>query len=272
MIALPLLPLALLVGASPAPLTMAVQDVRAAYGPLWPDHPSLVYYPPDDVIFFRYRLTGVTLTAKRSPDLDETLELVDGAGKVVLSRHERNARGELYLGGDTLHWYSTLLLTKPVPPGAYTFRAALKNNLTGEVVRFERQVRLAPVAFAVQSIRFYRHRGANVLAPPEGRVGERLEVYVHVIGATPGPAGTDANGTLEVLDDTTGAVLKREGSVIKDAVPPPPGAPSDPSTTVYVGGELPLTAAGDFRLRFTVTDRVANKTLRCETRIRVTPP
>lgn len=252
-----LAPIVLLGTAASDESTLDIREVRAAYGPLWPERVSLDYYLPRDLIYFRYLLVGAKPTDKKRLDLDIDLKLTNSSGEVVFFKNTTN-EGEPLLVSRPLWCEAYLPLTESWPPGEYTVSVAVTDNVTAETATFERTIRIKSAEFAVQSVQFYYDSTGKVPAPARAQVGQTLFSRIIITGCESSEGKVEIAQKCKVLDAETKAVVKvTEATVLGKSVLPS-------SCVTFNGSSGRLLYPGHFILRFSITDRVANKTIRFE--------
>src|SRR5436190_1201595 len=110
----------LVLSGTTAQAKLQMVSIQAAYGPVGPERPSLVYYPGDEIVF-RYVLTGVQMNAKGEVDVDISLQVTDAAGQILLY-NASPAKAVAALGGGCLPGTARATLNDTLPPGAYRLR------------------------------------------------------------------------------------------------------------------------------------------------------
>jgi hypothetical protein len=260
-----LAPLVLILAAVTAQGKLELRDVQAAYGPVWPQRTSLDYYPPQDVIFFRFLITGAKLKDGGELDTDVEVKLIDGKGRVVLSQ-VTPYRGGTQFGGDPFLGYAFLLVTGTVQPGEYTFSATLTDNVSLETAGFERKVRITPPELAVQAVQLFHDPAGRIHAPAQATVGGRLYVRLNIVGFGSSEGKVDLTHKWEVVDAETKAVMPQPiEAAVRDAIPPGGG--------VFFNGDTgAFTRPGKFLMRSTITDRISSKTIQYELPLTVSAP
>jgi len=242
---------------------LELSNIQAAYGPLWPERRTLDYYPPDDLIFFRFSVTGLKTREENHLDLEITATLADSRGKVVLA-HTMPGGGPFTLIGGAQTLWAVLPIQSALSPGEYTFNVTLTDNIANKRVTFERKVRLRPPEFAVRAVEFFFDSEMRIPAPCRVQVGQTLYHRIKVSGENP---HMEVHQKLEIIDyETKVAVPKPWEATIKgDEVMLGLGA-------AFQGNTGMLTRAGRFILRCTLTDSIAKKTLTFEVPLHVMSP
>ena len=246
---------------------LEIRDVQASHGSLGPERKSAEYIAGDQV-FFRFTLAGVRTDADGRMRGEVRITVTDSKGEVV-TRSEAPSQQALALGGDTVPGVATVSLNLNMPPGVYEVAVVVTDLLARESAEFRRKVTCKPVEFALVRLRFYQDARGEAPARVGGTVRQALFIRMEAVGFDRSRGEIDVELELQVFD--------AEG---KPLMPRPVRAsahnekPEEVKTVdrVNLSAALPLTRAGDFVLRMTVTDTVAKKKVSFETPLRVTAP
>lgn len=272
------LTIALLFGAlSAAQAQLAIQNIQLCYGPLGPERPNLDYHHLDHVCF-RFTVTGARpddegianvhivtkLTALRPATQPPPPTWV--AGKCV--GNSERACAALLQFGPSFAEAVCFTLPKLLDPGEYTLTVSVRDDHTkGETASFERRLILLPEEFAICSPEFYYDADGQVEAPFGGMVGQKLHFQFNIIGIACSTGKKDIETRFEVLDAKTRQPLSKP--IVKTDQS---STPMLAQSAVRLSSMMPLDRPGDFILRITATDRLANKSANLEVPIRVSAP
>jgi hypothetical protein len=257
----------LALSASTAQAKLELSNIQCAYGPLLPERKALEFYP-EDLIFFRYLVTGVKVDAAGRVDAEAVVKLIDGDGKEV-AKNTVPFKARLSLGGDAFAGVAYLTLNEKQVNGLYTLSVTVSDLLGSEKASFQRDVQIRPAEFAIIRPRFSYDAEGRALAPVGGLVSQslffRIEAYgydrsqdrVHLVSSV---QVLDAAGK-ELLPEPLETVLKSEDAKLVQASP-----------VATFNGSLGLHRPGDFTLRITVNDKIGGKTAKLELPLRVALP
>ncbi|HEX5272550.1 MAG TPA: hypothetical protein VFW33_18760, partial [Gemmataceae bacterium] len=243
-----------LLAASPAPAALEISKVEACYGRLGPVRKSLDIYAYDE-IGFRFTVTGARSDDEGRADVEVAYTVLDDRGKEVTSKRVASLKGPLTFGTDSFPGYVSLWLTEP--PGEYTLKVTVKDNVAAAETGFERKLHLKETEFAIVSPQFFHDATHAVAAPAGGVVGQQLHFRLLVIGFDRSAGKLDEELVVRVFDKD------------KKELTPKPLRMTAEKTDEKVVKELPaidfsgwvmLTKAGEFTLRITVTDINTKKT------------
>lgn len=257
----------LLVAAAPAQAGLEIQNIQAAYAPLLPERKTLEYYS-QDLIYFRYLVTGAKTDDQGQVDVEAVVKLVDGNGKEV---HNQKVpyKGSLSLGGDTFAGAVYIALNEQLLSGTYKLTVEHTDFLGTTKAAFEREIKVKSTEFALVFPRFSYDPEGRVLAPAGGVIHQTLYFRIGTIGFDRSQDRVELVSHVQLLDAQGKELLpKALETVIKES-----DAKTVKSTNVAnFNGSLGLHRPGDFTLRITVTDRLGQKTAKFETPLRVTLP
>lgn len=259
--------LALSLSATAAQAQLAITKIEASHGRTGPVRQSLEYYQGDQV-FFRFVVSGAQMDKAGDLNVEISLVLVDAAGNKVFD-NRTPLKGTLALGGGTFLGEAQVDLGPNLTPGNYTLTVGIKDCLSKETASFERQFACKPAELAIIAVRFFHDAAGKAPAPVGGTLGQTLFFQHKAIGFDRRPTEIHMTMNYRLLDEKgkevtpqpfQTSVRTNDAEVIKGA------------THVDFQGELALNRVGNFTLRITVTDRVANKTCTFDAPLRVTTP
>jgi hypothetical protein len=262
---------------SAAQAQLAIQNIQPCYGPLGPERPNLEYHYLDHVSF-RFTVTGARpdeegianvhiitkLIAVRPAAQPAPTDWVDGK---VVGNSERGCAALLQFG-PTFAEAVCFTLPKLLHPGEYALTVSVRDdNAKGETVSFERKLILLPEEFAISSPEFYYDGDGQVEAPFGGMVGQKLHFQFNIIGIACSTGKKDIETRFEVLDAKTRQPLSKPIVKVDQSATPQLAQPCERLSSM-----IPLDRPGDFLLRVSAADRLANKTANLEVPIRVSAP
>jgi hypothetical protein len=257
----------LLLSAPPSRAKLEIRDIQACDGPLGPVRESLDYYPHDEANF-RFNIVGIQVDAEGKADGELTFSLKNDEGTVLLNEPSDLA-GLVALGGAAVPGTARVTLAGGVAPGRYTLTVTVRDRRSSETASFRRTLRVKPAEFAIVAPRFFFDADGKVPAPAGGVVGQTLYIRLGAIGFDRAGGKIDTEMALLLLDEKGRPLLPKplrkelvsdDADLVKQA------------NVVNFNAFLALNRAGSFRLRVDVTDRIAGKTARFETALRVANP
>jgi hypothetical protein len=259
--------LVLAVTATTAQAKVDITNVQSAYGPLLPERKALEFYP-QDLIYFRYMVTGAQVNSRGEVDCEAVVRLVDGNGKEVV-KNTVPFQGPLSLGGDSFAGAAYVVLKEQLINGAYTLTCTVTDNLASEKASFTREVRVKPADFAIVHPRFSYDADGKAQAPVGGLVNQTLFFHIGIFGFDRSQDRVDLVSSVQVLDDKGKELLPKPlETIIKSE-----DAKLVKETNVATfNGSLHLHRPGEFTLRITVTDKIGQKTAKIEFPMHVAAP
>jgi hypothetical protein len=257
----------LIVSAASAQAKLGIDNIQATYGRLGPERKSLDLYRYDE-LFFRFTVTGAKPDAEGKVDGSVLLQVLDGAGKVV-GENQTPAKGVLVLGGNSYPLSVSLPIGQQVPPGKYTVKITVRDNLSKESAAFQRKVTVKPLDLKIVRIQFYHDPEGKFAAPAGGTLGETLCFDLRVIGFD--------RSKDRILTEIAWQILDSDGQEVS-----PKGAAFDIRQDdakavkkwefLRYSNSFILNRVGKFTLRITATDRLGKKSTTFEVPIQVTAP
>jgi hypothetical protein len=245
---------------------MKIENVQAAYGPIWPERTPLVYYPSNDAVFFRFLITGADVSDGGDVDAEIVTELRDAEGKVLRHQEAPWKLGADY-GGGAVVGFAGMALHDAYPPGTYTLSVIVKDKHTSAVAQFERQLTFKGDDWAIVQAQFFSDPEYKQPTTLGGVTGEWKRYLLKVVGFDRGRV--DFAVKAQVLD-RKGVPVARPHEWSANLADP---AALTASGTLDIRGQLgTFTRPGDFLLRITVTDRARNKAATVEMPLSVTLP
>jgi len=257
----------LVLSATTAQAKLEIENIQSAYGPMLPERKALEFYP-QDLIFFRYMVTGAKVDERGQVDAEAVVKLIDGRGK-ELHKSTVPFKGPLSLGGDSFAGAAYVVLNDQFINGVYKLNVTVTDNQGSEKATFEREVRIRPAEFAIVHPRFSYDADGKAQAPVGGMVNQTLHFRIGILGFDRGQDRVDLMSSVQVLDDKGKELLPKPlETIIKSD-----DAKVVKTTNVATfNGSLHLHRAGDFTLRITVTDKLGQKTTKMEFPMKVVAP
>ncbi|MBY0527674.1 MAG: hypothetical protein K2R98_30025 [Gemmataceae bacterium] len=257
----------LLLSTTAAQAKLEIENIQSTYGPLLPERKELEFFP-NDLIFFRYLVTGAKVDERGQVDAEAVVKFLDEKGK-ELNKSTIPFKGPLSLGGNSFAGAAYVVLNDQYLNGTYTVNVTVTDNLASEKATFTREVRIRPVDFAIVHPRFSYDADGKAQAPIGGLVNQTLYFRLGIVGFNRGQDRVDILSSVQILDEKGKELLPKPLETnIKSEDPKVVKA----TNVATFNGSLHLHRAGDFTLRVTVTDRLGQKTTKIEFPLRVTAP
>ena len=241
-------------------------DIEACYGSLGPVRQSPAYYPYDS-IEFRAGVEGATGDDDGKAKISWIIELIGPDGKKVVEDKGEGRTG-LARYNNRLPFFVTLPLPAEPPPGDYTFRVIVRDDLAERETSFEQPIEIRPAEFAIVSPHFFYDEEGKAPARAGGTVGQVLFVRLQCIGFDKSSGRIETAMSIQLLDEKERPVLPKaveavvredKADVVKEA------------DVVTFSGHIPLEVAGKFTLRVVLQDLVGNNLATYTAPIEVTP-
>ena len=245
---------------------LEIENVQAAHGLLLPERKT--DYFPQDLIFFRYLITGAKTDGEGRVDCEAVVKLADMAGKVVVTNNVP-FKGNLSLGGNAFMGSAYVVLDNDHLPGTYTLSVTVSDVLGSEKTEFRRELKIRPTEFAVVFPRFSYDPEGKILAPIGGLANQHLYFRLGVIGFDRSFQKADLVSKVQIVDAEGKELLPKPlETVVKSDDP----AVVKATSVANFNGSIGLHRPGDFKLRITITDRIGQKTTQVEWPLKVTLP
>src|SRR5262249_19401637 len=230
---------------------LSFQNIQASYGPFGPERTQLQYRCLERV-FFRFVVIGASADADGQVSIHTTGRLTAADGTLVAEGKETTG-GFLHFG-PAFPDVISFAVPQQLKPGEYTFQVSIKDDHSGQSAAFERKLTVLPDEFAICSPEFSYDSEGDHGAPFGGLVNQKLYLRFNIIGITNGRGRSDVESRFQVLDAKTRQPLCKP--VVRDHVVTNPVL-AQPA--IRLASMVSLTTPGDFILRITATDRIANK-------------
>jgi hypothetical protein len=246
---------------------LQIQDIKAAHGLLGPERKSLLIQPYDEVLF-RYTLTGVQVDGEGKADLTEAVALVDASGKTLLEQ-KLPQNDLLPLGGGKTFGFVRLTLDEVVPPGDYTLKVTVTDNLAKETVSFERKLTSKEPTLSIVAPSFFADPEGKIPASTSGLVGQKLFFHFKCIGFDRSQGKIDVDMHVQILDDKGTDTMPKPIQVSLKTEDPDQ---LKKAKFLTFNGDLTLHRAGKFTLRLTVLDKVSKKSVQFDAPLVIQEP
>jgi hypothetical protein len=256
----------LILTANAASAALAVQEVRATYGPLGPERKALDYGARDEVCF-RFCVTGFQAGRKGVFRLSVAVELRDSRGNLA-AHDEAPLDGSLPFGGDSIPHVVSLRVPGEYAPGEHTVTVMVR-DLQGGEASFRRKVILRTPGLAIVPPQFFYDSHRTAPAPYGGLRGQWLYFRAEAVGFDKSGDRLEAEWTAQLLDARDGGPLS-EPMTRTSCLDDPERVHGVVSLTY--SGRLVLHRAGDFVFRFSVKDCTSGKTAVFDAPLHVAAP
>lgn len=245
---------------------LEITNVQPSHGMIGPARTSDDVYPLDEYVV-RFQLNGVKPTPEGKTDCELAIRLVNQAGKAVVDTKATLQR-VLSFGGDSLPTFAVLTFPANAPAGEYKLTVTVRDRVASESASLERKLTCKPTEFAILAPRFFHDTEGKQAAGTTGISGEALYYRFKVVGYDKSKK-VSLTMKAEVLD-ATGKSIDAKPLIINAET-------TDPDKLAGLiqanfNGTLALHRVGEFKLKITVEDNVAKKTVTFETPVKVVAP
>lgn len=246
---------------------LELQNIQATYGPFWPERKTLDFYP-EDLIYFRYYLCGLKATEEGIVEINTTIELTNTDHKVVLFKTMPPVNYNLAVGDGRILCNASTPLSNDVPPGEYLMKVVVKDKVTSYEASFSRKIRVKPFEFAVMAIRFFHDSEHKIPASNVVHAAEQMHGELLLAGFARNGDKPNIATSIQLLNAQGQELLPKPFIIDTDSFDPT----NLRGSVLFLNLGLVLNTPGDYTARFTVTDRIANKTIKVETPISAVGP
>jgi hypothetical protein len=255
------------VSATTAPARIGLENIQAAPSALLPERKSLEYFP-QEVIFFRYNVTGARTDIDGKVDIESVATLTNESGKEVATS-KSPFQGALSLGGDTFVGNSYIIPKDDLPTGKYKLKVLLTDRLANDKIDFDREITIKPVEFAALHPYFSYDPDGRIPAPANGLVNQTLYFRLGVVGLDRARDRVELVSSVQILGPKGKELLPKPlETIIKET---DPKVLKETSMATFTGS-IGLHRPGEFILKITVTDRVVQRSTTLEVPFRVDVP
>src|SRR5262245_14526344 len=253
--------------AMPAWAKLEIVNIRATHGPLGPERKEqqkLEVYPGEE-LFFKYSATGAGTDEGGNVSGAFEVKVLDGSGNVQINQKSA-FKGVIALGGGTFPGVTPVTFGLNAPAGKYKVVVSVTDALREETASFEREVTVKPKAFAAINPRFFHDADHKVAAPAGGHANQVLFFRMNLVGFDVSQMKIKTKMTIQVLDKNGRDMMPQP---IAAAVANDKAEEVAKITSLTFNGSIALNRPGDFTLRYTFTDEIANKEVKFETPLKV---
>ncbi len=241
---------------NPAKLTLTMQPTFGALGPV--RHSAR--YSPRDHLYVRIHCSGLTQDRDGKVNFGVRMSLRLPTGQEV-PMQQVNLGTVSYWRENHFSLPYHLPLELNQAPGAYTLICKVLDQYAATDVTCEMPFEVQPMQFALLGPLFYFDNEAKVPAGPSGIVGQKLFVNIGVVGHLVQPKQSKVLARMHLLD--------AQGKTIHE-IQSEPMTLAEPVLGFAISFDL--LKAGEFTMRFTVVDELANRTLHTEVPLKVREP
>lgn len=253
--------------ALPALAKPEIKDVQASHGQLGPERKSMEFVRGDE-LYIRFNVAGFTADADGRL-VGELAFVVTNSQKKEVVKQSVPLQQTLALGGGTFPGHVSVIMGDDLPVGEYTVKVTVTDNQARASDSFERKFTCKDSEFALVAMRFSQDPDGRVPAPVGGVVSQTLYMRARGVGFDKSKGEIDVEMTIEIFDAKGKPTMPKPiRSVVHN---------EDPKVVPTVGfitlrGELALNRPGEFKLKVSLTDKVAKKTVSFEAPLKVTSP
>ena len=246
-----------LVADQPAHAQLQLSNVKAAYGPFWPEREPAVYYQGKDGLFVRFVLSGFKPNAQGGFELNSQITLLNSAGETI-KLQTLPLQGPLNYGKKSVIGYAMLPIDATCLPGEYKAIVTVKDKVSGRSAAETLPVVIKTEEWAISQIGFFTDAEHHVPTSLSGIVGETKWYTVGVIGFD--HEGVDCQISVRILGPAGDEVSRHEWEkgLKKEEIQPAF------SVLTFSNNLAGFSAPGSYRLVITATDRIKNRSASCE--------
>lgn len=234
-------------------------SMQPTYGALGPTRPS-ARYSVRDHLFVRINCSGLGQDRDGKVNFGVRMSLKLPSGQVI-------ALQQAHLG--TVSYWQENRFSLPYhmpldmnhPAGAYTLICKVLDQYQATETVCEMPFEIQPVQFALLGPLFFYDNEAKIPAGPSGILGQKLYVNLGVIGHQLQQNRSKVSSRMQLID--------ARGKVIHE-IQSEPLTLAEPVMGFAIAFDL--LKAGDFTMRFSVTDELANRTQQLDVPLKVREP
>jgi hypothetical protein len=246
-----------LISCQPAHAQLQLSNVKAAYGPFWPERKSAIYYQGKDGLFVRFVLSGFKPNAQGGFELNSQITLLNSAGETI-KLQSLPLQGPLEYGKKAVVGYATLLIDESCVPGEYKAVVTVKDKVSGESASESMQIVVRSEEWAIVRVGFFADPEHHIATTLSGVLGESKGYTLGVIGFD--HEGVDCQIGIRILGPAGEEISKHEWEkgLKKEEIQPAF------SVLTFSNNLAGFSAPGSYRLVITATDRIKDRSASCE--------
>jgi hypothetical protein len=194
--------------------------------------------------------------------------LADDKGEVVVN-NQGTQSGELVSAMEGMPFYVALPVPPQAPAGQYVLKITVRDPASGQQAAMSRTLTVKPAELAIVAPRLFYDAQRKVPAPDTWAAGQPIYLRFRAIGADRSQGRVEVAMEVQVVDQDGKPVLQKPIQTVLRAADAETVRKADVLTFT---AELLVTRVGQFTLRITLDDRIANKTVKAEMPIRTGVP
>lgn len=250
--------------ASPLFAELKISNLQVRSYKFGPERPSLEIVPGDEVIF-RFLVSGVKTDETGKMDAEIIQKITDPEGKVIVNTKEL-IQEPLAFAGDSFPYYVPLSTGVETLAGEYLVHITLKDNMTKTSTSIEKKVTVTKPNLGIVRPRLSYDPEGKSDALPNNPVGQRVYFRFFVVGFER-EKKVDLQIRVQIFDSEGKETLKKPLTLDIQTENP---KEIEEIKTIPFNRFLYFTRAGEFKIVFTATDRVSNKSAKWESVIKIT--
>ena len=245
--------------------TFGISNMRLTYGELGSARPDNKY-TPFDFVYVSFDIDGLKAAADGRVIYSMGLEVIDKAGKAVMSEPPRKSEMLMHLGGAKLPAYIFVIPGTEMQPGPYTCKITIIDDATKATKVAEQKFEIVPLTFGL--VRLYVTKDENMLyaCGSTGVVGQTVFINFFMVGFGRNVAKKpDAAVEFRILD-ADGQPTTTKPTLVTV----PPEFPENESA-VRFQFMIPLNREGSFTVEMKAADKISGKTATMTLPVKVYP-
>ncbi len=241
-----------------------IRDVKARHGAHGPLRSSLEIVPGDEIVF-SYAVGGMKTDDDGRVNGELKLKVTTESGEVLIDKSSP-VKDVLAFGGATLPGFANLNLGLNTPPGKYKFNLTFIDSIQNQSDSFERILTCRKPEFAIVKPRFSFDDRGESSASLTTTLGQRIYFNLAVVGFDKSKDKIDVTMKMQFTDEKGNSLMPKplvvnvatdDTEKVKELL------------AVPFRGSFNCNRIGNFKLKITVIDNVAEKTTTFEAPVKV---
>ncbi len=254
----------LFLGASPLFAQLKLENVKIRYSKLGLERPSLEVVPGDEVTF-GFMVNGIKFDEAGKIDAELLQKVTDPTGKVVVDRKEI-LQAVLVFGGNSFPHATSLTTGIDTTPGEYTVQLTLKDNVAKNSASFEKKIMVTKPALGIVRARFSYDPEGKSDASLTNPIGQKLYYRIFAVGFEK-TKKIDVQYQVQIFDsDGKETLVKPVTGDVKSEDP----KEIEEQKGIPFSGYFTCNRSGEFKLVFTVKDKLEGISTKLEFPLKVT--
>jgi len=243
-------------------------NVRLTVGELGPTRPNNKLLP-GDVLYVSYDIEGLAIDADGNAKYSIAMEVLDGANKPIFKQEPKELTDFVPLRGNKLPARAFVTIGLDQEPGMYTCKVTVTDPKTKAANSLSTKFEVLKKDFGIVAVLTTYDVRSEISAPTTGTVGQTIFIWMTIASFQRDAKTKQPNVEIEytILDEKGQPTLEKPVKRIQDeknSIEADKGA-------FPVFFPLYMNRPGNFTVRVTATDKVANKKAVYELPVSVLP-